>query len=135
MSHVSSPLDQYKNNNKRISHSNILRRHWTLVEKWSFPFALECVSIWTCKRVNYWTSNHLYRFHLHPHFLFEEKESNYKMIITLFSLKTERQWWNSNSIFAFSLPSLLRHTQKKEKILISLSLSLPLWWWKQIEKE
>jgi len=100
---------------KRSFLSNVLRRHWTLVEKWWWSFPVETMCIYICGHARESSiENHAQPLvdSISPPYFFifylkrkREREKKKNLITkwsSLFSLKTERQWWNSNSIFAFS---------------------------------
>lgn len=54
------------------------------------------------------------------HFLFEEKKNLITKWSSLFSLKTEGEWWNSNSIFAFFFFHYYDIFRKRENYNLSL---------------
>ncbi len=94
------------------------------------------VYMWTCKRVKYWgsrTATCLDSISLHPFSSFSIWREKKKNLITkwssLFSLKTERQWWNSNSIFAFS-STITTYSGKRENYNLS-PYSFPIADWER----
>jgi hypothetical protein len=95
-----------------------------------------CVYIWTWNKVKYWGSRTtICRFILSPPIFYLKRERKNLIIkwSSLFSLKTERQWWNSNWIFAFTLFYYDIFRKKRKLLSISLLQFLPKadWQWRK----